>query len=228
LEVTAPAEPTYPLSFLAEIDQQQGSEGAEIQVAVFGKQSASAPWLIMYLTGYGGTQHSLYPGASLSQGASQWVPGNDQFVEMAKLLASERQSGAPPSGDFWDATAEDQSGEIAEVADNLRQTFQDDKGSGLQASADFYVANYSPIFSAGLYGARCAEIIGRVIVTSDHSAPVVQPRSQVAFGPLAPGDYSSVTEMDVYQVCMDQQGAGYTFAIGLAGNTYSFLGVRAG
>jgi len=224
LEVTAPTEPTYPLSFLAEIDQQHDSEGAQIQVAVFGKQSASAPWLIMYLTGYGGSQHSLYPGASLSQGAPQWVPANEQFVEMAKMLASERQSGAPPSGDFWDATAEEQSGEIAEVADNLRQTYQDDQGSGLQASADFYVANYSPIFSAGLYGAECAEIIGRVLVTSDHSSPVVQSHSQVAFGPLAPGDYSSVTEMDVYQVCMDQQGAHYTFAIGLMGNTYSFSG----
>lgn len=227
LEVTAPTEPTYPLSFLAEVDQQHGSQGAQIQVAVFGKRSASAPRLIMYLTGYGGSLHSLYPGASLSQGDPQWVPGNDQFVDMAKLLASERRSGAPPSGDLWDATAEEQSGEIAEVADNLRQTYQDDQGSGLHASADFYVANYSPIFSAGSYGAQCAEIIGRVVVTSDHSAPVVQPHSQVAFGPLAPGDYSSVTEMDVYQVCMDQQGAGYKFAIGLMGDAYSFSGIPA-
>lgn len=228
LEVTAPPEPNYPLSFLAEIDQPHDSAGAQIQVAVFAKQSASARWLIMYLSGYGGSQHSLYPGALLSQEPPPLLPGDQPFVDMAKLLASERQSGAPPSGDFWDSNAEEQSGEIADVADNLRQTYDDDQNSGLQASADFYVANYSQAFSAGSYGAQCAEIIGSVLVTSRYSTPVVQPQSQTAFGPLAPGDYSSVTEMDVYELCMDQRTTDYVFAITLTGNTYSFTGVPAG
>jgi hypothetical protein len=228
LEVTAPLEPTYPLSFLAEIDQQHDSAGAQIQVAIFGKQSASAPWLIMYLSGYGGSERSLYRGTLLSQEPPRLLPGAQPFVSMAELLASERQTGAPPRGDFWDSNAEEGSGEIADVADNLRETYDDDQNAGLQASADFYVANYSPAFSAGSYGAQCAEIIGRVLVTSKYSTPVVQPQSGTAFGPLAPGNYSSVTEMDVYELCMDQRTTDYVFAIALSGNTYSFAGVPVG
>jgi hypothetical protein len=197
-------------------------------MAVFGKQSASASWLITYLSGYGGSQHSLYPGASLSREPPQLVPGDEPFVDMADLLASERQSGAPPSSDFWDASAEEHSGEIADVADGLRETYENDQISGMQASASYYVANYSPTFSAGPYGAQCAEIVGRVLVTSKYSAPLVQPQSQTSFGPLGPGDYSSVTEMDVYELCIDQRTTDYAFAIGLTGNTYSYTGVPAG
>ena len=56
-----------------------------------------------------------------------------------------------------------------------------------------------------------------VLVTSKYSTPVVQPQSRTDFGPLAPGDYSSVTEMDVYELCMDQRTTDYVFAIALTG-----------
>jgi hypothetical protein len=228
LEVTAPPEPTYPLSFFAEIDQKHAPGGPQAEVAVFGKKSAGAPWLIMYLSGYAGGQRFLSSGTTIEQMPPLLVPGDQPFIDMAELLASERQFGVAPNNNPWDAAVEESAGVIFAAANPLRQNYQNDENSGMRASADFSVASYSRTFSAGSSGAQCAEIIGRVLVTSQSSAPLVQPPSKSAFGLLKPGTYSSVTETDVYQLCLEQQSSLSVFAIGLVGAIYSWVGVPAG
>ncbi len=230
LEVSAPPEPSYPLTFLAEIDQPTGANGAEIQLAEFAKRSPDEPWLMVHLTGWGGTYRELVAGASLAGEADALAPGATTFDQLADLFVTLRQSGSAEPGNPWDGTVSGPQGNQPTVTEHhFLVNHQDDVAAGYTASASYQVVDYSPNFWTGTMDIQCATIRGRIVVIPNPGVRMFQPTSQTSFGPqVPPGTYSSVTELASFEVCIDRVDATQANVVGLLGGLYSSTGASAG
>lgn len=225
LEVTAPPEESYPLSFLAEIDQPGDTHGASVQIVVFGKRSVHAPWLITDMTGYGGLAHQLHEAAALSARATSLVPGTQSFVELADLFASLRESGKAPAGNLWDDTVRGNSNmepTAQELLDDDR--YLNDRASRLHASASFSVSGYSAVFLRGSEDVQCATILGRVVVRPKPGHLITR---RDRFVGLKAGTYSSVTEHEALDVCLMRPSFAVVDVLSIAGGIYSSVASRA-
>lgn len=99
-------------------------------------------------------------------------------------------------------------------------TFQPETPSIVQPSASGPSGPSGP-------SAVCAAIQQTAVFTSTSAKPVTQPADRSTFGPgLVPGQYRSVTEESVVQVCLAQTSGG-TAVLGGNGGRYATAGVAA-
>jgi|HubBroStandDraft_1064217.scaffolds.fasta_scaffold15700_4 hypothetical protein len=214
LELSAPPETAYPLYFAAEIDQPDYVAGAIIQIAVISKQSASAPWIVNSLAGYGGTSADISTGMDAVPPSSPLPPSD--FQQWADVLAAERDTGQVPSSSLWQQWVDGSIGQTY-VAD-MQQMHQNDDSSGFQTSTSLSVTGDSPSFVLEGGTASCANIVGKAVVTSASGSVTA---GLGDFTGLAPGTYASVTETYDYQVCLVALGDGEVDMVGQAGGEYA-------
>ncbi len=223
VEVTAPPERAYPLSFLAELDQPADPAGASVQIVVFEQHSLHAPWLIMSVSGYGGRSHELVQPSDLSATPDSLAPGELPFAELAETFASLRQTGKAPAGDRWQDTP---GGGSAVQPSRLEATYEDsyrnDVRAGFIVSASFSAVGYSPTFSTGKADLQCVTILGRVIVRPRAGRVIADPPNSVLG--LAPGTYSSVTQLEALGVCMARPPSAQVDVVGLVGGSFLVVG----
>ena len=225
LEVTAPSEPTYPLSFFAEIDQPGNPTGPETQLAVFEKQGPKAHWMITYIAGYGGDSPTLDLPSLLNARAAADPPLPQDFSQLAEMFQSLRQSGQPPAGNPWDQSIYDSTHQPGDLANELIDSHQTDAAFGMIASVSYSVTSYSPSFGVDDGNVRCATLASRIVLRSAQGAYVEQPPTEGAFGSLlSPGDYSSVIEEGSLDVCLLRVGDNTTVK-GEIGGLYNADGV---
>ena len=86
LEVTAPPEEIYPISFLAEVDQTDNPDQPEVQLLIFERVSPGAPWMITNYGSYGGDLHTIAPDFPFFSPAVDPPPGKSSFVELSQFF----------------------------------------------------------------------------------------------------------------------------------------------
>jgi hypothetical protein len=226
LEVTAPPEPSYPLSFFAEIDQPNNKSGAAIRLAVFGKKSAAADWLISFLSGYGGTNTTVavMSPASLfatAAPASVLAPSEPAFEQMILLFDAVRDTGQVPPTNDWCSVSQQADGALAVYSDYLAANYRVFARLGDTASAHYTVANYSRSYST-LDGALvCATIAGSVALLPPPGKTLDQPALGSTYGPVvAAGSYREIRYLSIIGVCLASPSTDHVLLIGLMGSPY--------
>jgi hypothetical protein len=225
LEVTAPTEHSYPLSFFAEIDQPDNSTGPETQLAVFTDQDRTAHWMITYLSSYGGDDPMLDLPSALDAPVATDPPQATSFEQLASMFESLRQSGKPPAGNPWDWTISDSGHQPSDFADDLIDSHQTDTAFHIVSSVSYTVSSYSPSFSISLGDISCAMLTVQMSLRPAHGSFLVQPSTEGAVGSLLPsGDYSSVAEQGSVDLCL-VKADGTTEVQGVIGGLYNADGV---
>jgi len=151
LEVTAPPEKNYPISFLAEIDQIGEPDQPEVQLVIFERAGPVAPWMITTYASYGGTNHTVTPDLPFLTPVLDPPPSESSFEELAQLFQSLRETGSSPSGDIWDGTLADPKIEPGDLLRSLVDSWKLFSEAGVTTRARFEVTNLSPSF-ASIYG----------------------------------------------------------------------------
>ena len=219
VEVTALTQDSYPLSFLAEVDQKDDPDGPEIQMMVFERQTAAAPWLITYDMGYAGTVPLLTSPVALGLAPTSSTPGTTPFVELASLFQSLRQTGSPLAGDIWDSLINEPDKELSDFASDLTDGYDLDESFGIDVVATFGMNDYSTAFAVPGGSMTCATITGEVITRPAQGSTMTN--IGTTFGPLVPpGNYSSVTFHEAVDTCVMLVDGVYDMQ-GLSGGTYS-------
>jgi hypothetical protein len=208
LEVTAPPEPSYPLTFLAEIDQPHNPGAAAIRLAVFGKRSAAADWLISFLSGYGGTNRTvavMSPASLFATAAPtpELAPSGYALEQMISLFDAVRDTGQVPPTNGWYSVTQQADGVLTAYSDYLAANYSVYAGLGDRASAHYTVANYSRSYSTLDGVLVCATIAGSVALRPPPGGTLDQPVRGSTYGPVvAAGSYREITFLSIVDVCL--------------------------
>ncbi len=218
VNMTAPPENAYPLSFLAEVQEHDYSQQPMVVEVVFSQSTASAPWLISYVVSYidgspllTGTTMDSVPRATSTDVAA--VGG-----QIANFFQSTFDTGTPPN--TWPQTGAIQQ-ETQRILSGRATNGQDNFTEDLH-----YTAGPHSVAFATPYGPfMCGEVRSHSVTTSATNAPIVQSASYAPFGPqLQPGSYSSVASDSLRDVCWGVSIDGSTHPISLFGGIYSRVG----
>jgi hypothetical protein len=221
VEVTAPVQDSYPLSFFAEVDQKDNPGGAEIQMLVFERQTAGEPWLITYAMGYGGTVPLLTAPADLGSVPTSTSPSPGPFNELAALFDSVRQTGSPPAGGWWNSLINEPGKELTDFVSELADGYYIDQSLGVAPQANFGLDDLSTAFPVPGGSISCATITAEVTMAPAVGSSMVQTNSSSAFGPLVPpGTYSTITFHEAVDTCLVLVNGIYGMQ-GMSGGTYS-------
>lgn len=139
------------------------------------------------------------------------------------MFTSLRQTGQSPAGDLWrDTLTRSDLTQPAHLEATYVDDYRNDVSSGLHASATFSAVGYSPTFFTGRADLQCATILGRVLVRPKSGHLIDSPRTGLVG--LAPGHYSSVTELEAVGVCMERSASGVVDVVSALGGTYLVVG----
>lgn len=229
LELTAPIEAAYPLSFLAELDEPHFKLGnrpaAFVLLAVFERLSPRSPWLVSDMAGYGGSVHTLGATSYRTMHADPIplaFPISPLFAQLAAVFESARESGHLPPGNDWDNTEMVHAQQPGNTILSLIAEHDSTRGGGVTITGWYRVVQRSRVFDTAVGNLQCAEIDGR---GSDLGGSQVQPADRDEYGPTLPaGTYSEVTLVSARDVCVISAGP-HTFSFnGIQGGTYRAVG----
>jgi hypothetical protein len=211
VEISAPSERRYPLSFFAEIDQDQGTGRASIDVLVLERPSA----------GYGGDNKTI--GRSTVNAPAD--PGSAlptyPFQGFAALLQSERVTGHAPSGNPWDSAIAIPNASQTVYAQSYAEAHQFFIGQGDTSAGQFKAVDYSQTFAALTGSVSCAMITASVMIRSRSGDALFQPTNRSTFGPLVkPGSYFEIKYLEILGLCLVNPELNDFNVVGTFGGTY--------
>jgi hypothetical protein len=227
VELTAPVETTYPLSFAAEIDDAKGAHGTFTVLAVLEKDSASAGWQVAWVVKYQGTAPTLLSGDSIGTSRPLVVEGTltSPITAVAGLFQSLSSTGRDASGNIWVGDLNTRGTEPSDTAATLMAAYKAAVARHASDAAIYSATNFSMVFASRSGYLECGQIEGTVVETPTRASYLVQPANQSVYGPmLAPGRYASVTGVDARDFCVVVSVENVVTAIGLAGGTYEVSG----
>jgi len=203
-QVVVPVQTAYPLEFSGSV-----VEGDDTALAAFFRASASTSWTISLVT--------TFPTASPPVAEATRLP-----LSLASLASAWQQwatLGTAPSAASAAFLPEDAYQSIGQqVAEQAGLAAM----RGLEERATF-VPDASPGASLtdGTLGLTCGAIQQTVVLTPKPGGTITQPASRATWGAsVSPGQYRSVTQLAVYQVCLGGSVSG-TVVLSGSGGTYS-------
>lgn len=227
VELTAPLESTYPISFAAEIDGAKGARGPFTLLAVLQKDSASASWQVAWLVKYRGTTPTLPSGDSIGTARPPVVDGTltNPITLIAQLFESLSNTGRYPSGNIWVGDLNAQGTEPSDTASALLAAHKAAVARSVSDVSTYTATNFSPVFASSSGYLECGQISGTIVEMPAHGSDLVQPPNHSVYGPmLTPGSYASVTEVGARDFCVVVSLQNVVSASGLTGGTYEVTG----
>lgn len=219
VNMTAPSQTAYPLSFLAEVQVREYTGQTEVVEAVYTKESSRSSWLIAYLVPY-------IDGAPLLDSSTMNLPAPKVPVDVAAVgtqIASFFQtvfdSGQPPNS--WPQT-----GSLQEETQRLLSDREYMAQNHLVENLTYLAGPHSLAFANPQGVLMCGEVRSHSVITpSTPGGFIVQPPDQSFLGTqLAPGSYSSVTSSSLRDDCWRVTPQGTTQPLSFFGGVYSRTG----
>jgi hypothetical protein len=220
VNMSAPPQSSYPLSFLAEIQAKEYSTQADVIEVVFTKTSSRSPWLISYLVPYvDGTPYLTH--TTMNTVAP---PTTFDIARVGTQFASYFQTvdltGQPPPNSW------PQTGSIAQETNRIQNSLSALKTNDLSETLTYSAGPHSLDFAAPGEDLMCGEVRSHSVITPKPGVPIVQPPDQGLFTPaLKAGSYSSVTSNDLSDACWDVSPTGTATPIAFFGGLYSRIGI---
>jgi hypothetical protein len=223
VDISAPAETSYPLSFAAEV----AGAGAPV-IAVLEQLSASSPWQVAWVVS--GVTQSLPGGTSTGTAASPFGGGSfsTPIAELAEVFQALRSSGKAPAGNPWDSEISSSGSLLGTIGTSLVTDYQASVADQRHDAVSYSASNFSPIFTAGDGWLMCGEIDAQTVETPSHGGVLVQPPNRSSYGPtLGPGNYSSITASATRDACVAVSSGGAVSLAGLTGGLYAVSGTAS-
>ena len=238
-----PLQTRFPASFMAHVlTTEYHTSGPQVEIFVFTRQSATAPWTISFNAYYSQVDHIIEAATEdPSTGLEATPPVDPSHVPSALpgMLAAYWQhwkdtGSAPPNTQFGDSYF------TTQIGQGLWATRQDDHTLGLDEHVAYSADNAADgmwSFAVSTSGANATPLPGRVLtcgtvryraVTTPLKAggAVVQSVDFDPFGNLLrPGRYSSVTESGLHMSCILTAPGRPIFVTGAAGQQTKVFGV---
>jgi hypothetical protein len=220
--MSAPPETTYPLSFLAEIQERDYSQQPMVVEVVYSKQDAGAAWLISYLV-------SFIDGPPYLDGSEMDTPAPPSTFDVS-IVGSQFAS-------FFQAVFDTgklphtwiQTGSMAQETQKVladRATLKEDH---FQETLTYSAGPHSVAFAIPGGDLMCGEIRSHSVLTATGGGPVVQPADSSVFGEeLPPGTYASVTSDGLRDACWTATTTGTATPVSFMGGIYSRVGAPRG
>ena len=203
---SAPPQSRYPIYFFAEIESVSGTGGAPLQKeVVFRDAGPTRPWLIAYVGAFNGgslfaNELGLLPGSPYLQTPPQQVPVDMSTIpqEFSAFFQAVDQTGtAPPLPPRFEQTPL-----LAQDITGSEQAVQSNRASHLSDQFSHRVLQVSPVFALPYGDFECMELGLGDYITPTSGSRIVQPSNRSQWGVLlAPGSYTSLGEVSVYDAC---------------------------
>jgi hypothetical protein len=230
VDLTAPLQKSYPLSFVAEIDGARGRFGPFTVVAILEQQAPKSAWYVGWVTKYVGTTRTLPAGNTVGTSRPPVVAATlaTPIQLLAQLFQSVRSSGASPAGNIWSSGLGMPGTEPKDTITALMTAHSQALARHASDTVSYAASYLSPVFASATGWLECGVIGGAILETPARGSVLVQPADHAAYGgDLAAGNYSSVTETDVSDFCVSVSYADVVSPSGLTGGTYSVMGKTA-
>jgi hypothetical protein len=228
-ELVAPVETSYPLSFLTETDQvltqlETGAQHPYVFLTIFTKPSPTTGWRISYYLQFGDPTPLLAPSGLVDTQGSQGnvFPTQYAFSSFASALTGARDAGRIPMTNYWGGAVHYPNSMLGQLLTQLLSAHHyDAAGGGRSIQHPYFVQDHSIPFAINDGDMECATITGWGRYVKDNQ---VQPSDRSAFGNLlAPGVYSSVSNVATRQICISYVSTALKF-IGLNGGVWLYVG----
>jgi hypothetical protein len=222
---SAPPQTTYPISFLAEYTGKNYDGTTLTKEVVFSEQAGGAPWKIAYFGGFTGGLTLLGTNtndakAAPAEPSSMAVVANEfvQYIQTLDTTGKETlPAGIVPDQYIYETLTANQ--------------YELDKANGWTSTWTHTVVDTSQPFAAtALPGSAeaCFTLGYKHVVSNADGKPIVQPPDQSLFPPqLAPGSYSSVTQVGSADICFQETPDGKSSMITNWGGAYTESGAPA-
>jgi hypothetical protein len=221
--LSAPPETTYPLTFLAEIQERDYAQDPMVVEAVYSQQAAGAPWLISYLISYidgppfldGSEMNTVAPSSTFDISI---VAG-----QFASFFQTVFDTGKPPPHS-WPLT-----GSIGQEEQKVLDDRASVKADHFHEVLSYSAGSHSVAFAIPGGDLMCGEVRTLSVVTLVTGRPIVQPENRSFFGQeLAPGTYRSVTSEGIRDACWNVTPTGVATPVSFMGGVYQRVGTPAG
>jgi hypothetical protein len=230
VDLTAPLQKSYPLSFAAEIDGARGRFGPFTVVAILEKQAPKSAWYVGWIAKYVGTTSTLPAGNTVGTSSPPVVAATlaTPIQLLAQLFQSVRSSGAYPAANIWSSGLGMPGTEPKDTITALITAHSQALARHASDTVSYAASYLSPIFASATGWLECGVIGGAILETPARGSVLVQRANHAAYGgDLAPGNYASVTETDVSDFCVSVSSTDVVSPSGLTGGTYSVMGKTA-
>lgn len=227
VDITAPAETAYPLSFAAEIDGARGANGPFMVVVIMHKASSAASWQVGWVAKYAGTTPTLTPGTKIGVAGPVVVLGmlTNPILLLAQLFGSLRSIGKAPAGNIWNGDLNAAGTEPSDTAGLLVAAQRAAVARHVSGSISYWATNFSPPFASASGFLECGQIEATINETPARGSVLVQPPNHSVYGAmLAAGNYVSVSALEARDFCVNVSSADVVAAAGLTGGTFSVTG----
>jgi hypothetical protein len=232
-ELTAPAQTSYPLEVLAELDNPHGVLGVKEKhvttpfktFVVLEKPSPSDDWVVAYVAGNGSTVDPLAP-TSPSTMATPPQPATSfarSFDQLAQAMTSARNTGRIPDDNIWRSV--DPKIVPGDTMKDLEEDYRADLVTHEHQVGGYTVGAASQVFTVPAGTMECAYIYGSATFSGQ---VFVQPLDQSAWGPLLrSGRYSRIVVSSIRDACIVKTFSTGDVFIGMNGGVFHESGVAA-
>jgi hypothetical protein len=207
---SAPPQFRYPIYFYAEIESEPGGGAASIdKEVVFREAGPTRPWLVAYLGEAGDVSVFALPG-NLSpllryfQSSPPHVPVAMTTIpqQFSALFQTVDQTGkVPPLPPRFEDTPL-----LAQDIASSQLSYQDEQAAHLSDRVSHRVLQVSPVFAMPSGDVVCVELGVGNYITPGPGSTIVQPTDRSRWGTLlAPGSYSSLGEVSVFDSCFFEE-----------------------
>jgi hypothetical protein len=232
-ELTAPRQTTYPISFLAEVDDPNAFRvinGVRVAIpfitlVVFEKANAHAGWMVSRIVGNGDRSPLLASTSAESMDTTplSTTPFARAFSQLISAMDSARNAGNVSPSNMWSRVGPND--DPGKLFAELKNDYRSDQVQHAHQVGGYTMEMPSTVFVSKGGSIECAYVLGTVTYSGSGN---VQPPNRSNFGPLlAPGTYSSVTLSSTRDACVLVTPSGFNQFIGVTGGVSGATGVLA-